>query len=150
MLLQTVELAVDPRWRVSEILTEAHQPTRDLMRAFGIRESWLDRYPHELSGGELQRVAIVRALDDRIRFLIADEITGMLDAITQAEIWNMLLSFAGRRRLGMLVISHDQDLLARVATRQLRLSQGQLVEAVPNWRALRSPAQRSAHGLRQR
>jgi peptide/nickel transport system ATP-binding protein len=129
MLFQTVELAVNPRWKARDIIREAHDPAPDLLRDFGIREDWLERYPHELSGGELQRIAIVRALDARTRFLVADEITGMLDAITQAEIWGALLALARRRRTGMLVITHDRDLLRRVATRQLRLVDGRLVEA---------------------
>jgi peptide/nickel transport system ATP-binding protein len=131
MLFQTVELAVDPRWCIQEILSEAHQPAPDLMRVFGIRDNWLGRRPHELSGGELQRVAIVRSLADRTRFLVTDEITGTLDAISQVEIWSGLLALVEKRRLGLLVISHDHDLLARIATRHLQLSDGQLVEPMP-------------------
>lgn len=124
LLFQSPELAVNPRWRIRDILAEAYTPDPSLLAQLGIRDGWSARYPHELSGGELQRVAIARALGPRTRYLIADEITGMLDAITQAEIWRMLLALARMRGIGMLVISHDDALLARIATRRQRLTGG--------------------------
>lgn len=124
LLFQSPEFAVNPRWRVRDILTEAFVPDQALLSAFGIRESWADRYPHELSGGELQRVAVVRALGPATRYLIADEISGMLDPITQAEIWRTLVDLLRSRHLGMLVISHDDALLARICPRRLRLIGG--------------------------
>jgi ABC-type dipeptide/oligopeptide/nickel transport system ATPase subunit len=127
MLFQTAELAVNPRWTACRILTEAYEPSRDLMETFGVREVWLHRYPHELSGGELQRVAIVRALSDRTRFIVADEISGMLDPITQAEIWTALLAFAKQHRIGLLAISHDAALMERIATRCITLARGGVI-----------------------
>jgi ABC-type dipeptide/oligopeptide/nickel transport system ATPase subunit len=53
---------------------------------YGRGHAWLSRYPHELPGGELQRVCLARALDERTRYLLCDEITSMLDALTQASI----------------------------------------------------------------
>lgn len=124
LLFQSPELAVNPRWRIRDILAEAFTPDPSLLTALGIRGGWAARYPHELSGGELQRVAIARALGPRTRYLVADEITGMLDAITQAEMWRTLLDLAHTRDIGMLVISHDDALLAHIATRRLRLTAG--------------------------
>ena len=92
-----------------------------------MREDWFDRYPHELSGGELQRIAIVRALDERVRFLVADEISGMLDAITQAEIWRALLDLVAQRGIGMLVVTHDEHLARRLAARRVELRRGRIV-----------------------
>ena len=57
----------------------------------GIREEWLDRFPSELSGGELQRFCIARALAANPRYLLADEITAMFDAVTRSQIWQALL-----------------------------------------------------------
>jgi peptide/nickel transport system ATP-binding protein len=122
MLFQSPELAVNSRWTAGRILREAFEPDPSLLDAFGIRPAWLERFPHELSGGELQRIATVRALAPPLRFLVADEITASLDPLTQAEIWRALLALAAERRLGLLVIGHDAPLLARVATRRVRLA----------------------------
>ncbi len=75
------------------------------------------RFPAELSGGEQQRFCIARALGKGTRILLADEISTMLDLITQSQIWNFLLEEAKRRDLGMVVVSHSDDLLERVCTR---------------------------------
>ena len=91
------------------------------MRGLGIEEDWLGRYPGELSGGELQRFCIARALGAGTRFLIADEISTMLDLITQSQIWHFLLKEASAREIGLVVISHDRELLERVCTRVTEL-----------------------------
>lgn len=83
----------------------------------GIEEEWLDRWPNELSGGELQRFCVARALGPQTRFLIADEMTTMLDAITQAQIWHTVMDIAERRNLGILMISHEPSLIQRLCTR---------------------------------
>ena len=80
------------------------------------------RYPHELSGGELQRFCIARALATRPRYLICDEVSTMLDAVTQAHIWHVLLDYAARENAGMLLVSHTPALTARIATREVALA----------------------------
>lgn len=67
-----------------------------------------------MSGGELQRVAIARILNRHTRYLIADEMTAMLDANTQALIWQVILEFAHQHQVGIIAISHDQPLLERI------------------------------------
>ena len=126
MLFQTAELAVNPRWPINRILTEFHGRDDALWERFGIREFWLERYPHELSGGELQRIAVVRALGPRIRYVVADEISGMLDTLTQAQIWRALLDHCAARTIGILAISHDNHLLRRVSSRTLRMVRGRI------------------------
>lgn len=81
----------------------------------------MDRYPGELSGGELQRFCIARALGRRTKILLADEISAMLDLITQSQIWNFLLAEARGREIGMVVVSHSEELLDRVCTRIMEL-----------------------------
>ncbi|MCI8424216.1 MAG: ATP-binding cassette domain-containing protein [Adlercreutzia sp.] len=95
--------------------------TEALLVALGIRQRWLTRYPHELSGGELQRFCIARALLANPRYLIADEISTMLDALTQAQIWSVLLQEAERRNLGLILTTHSPALAARLATRTVEL-----------------------------
>lgn len=116
-LHQTPVFAMNPRWRISRILSEAGKPEPELVEALGIRERWLDRYPHELSGGELQRIALARAIHDRTRYIIADEITSMLDPIAQSRIWRVLADILRQRSVGILAISHDAPLLSRIADR---------------------------------
>ena len=92
-----------------------------LLERFGIREAWLDRFPHELSGGELMRFCIVRALVAEPRYLVCDEMTAMLDAVTQAELWREVVAIASERSMGIVLVSHSPALVDRVATRLFRL-----------------------------
>lgn len=136
LVWQHPEKAVDPRMRMAAMLAEAgvgHKRLRsldddllspahrELLVRLGIREKWLTRFPHELSGGELQRFCIARALATRPRYLIADEISTMLDALTQAQIWHVLLEESAAQNMGVVLVSHSPSLTKRVATRTVRL-----------------------------
>lgn len=125
-LPQSPELAVNPRWRVGKILREAWTPSDAQCQAFGVQAKWLSRFPQSLSGGELQRVCVLRALAPGVRFLVADEISTMLDPITQVTLWQALKQEAKKRQLGVLVISHDTALLERLCPQRYHLSEGQL------------------------
>ena len=121
MIAQHPELAVNPRWKMEKILKEAWQPDQQLLTQMGIEESWMTRWPAELSGGELQRFCIARVLGPETKYLICDEITTMLDVITQAQIWNLLLEISTKRKLGMLVITHNMALAYKVCDRVIDL-----------------------------
>jgi len=122
LVSQHPELAVDPRWRLAEILAEAGPVDADLLDALSIARGWLDRYPHELSGGELQRVTVARALLSGATYVVADEVSAMLDPITQAQIWHVLLDRVRRGGIGLVAICHDDPLLDVVAGRVVDLS----------------------------
>lgn len=122
LIWQHSENVINPRWRMRQVLEEVGELKMDLFDAFGLKKEWLSRWPNELSGGELQRFSLVRALSVNLKYLIADEITTMLDAATQAQIWHILLDLAKEREIGMLVISHDQHLLERVCDRVVQFS----------------------------
>ncbi|NLI04679.1 MAG: ATP-binding cassette domain-containing protein [Actinomycetaceae bacterium] len=117
MIWQHPDQSVDPRLTMRQTLEEAGPINQELLKAVGIEDSWLLRYPRELSGGEIQRFCIARALAVDINYLVADEITTMLDPISQAQIWEFLLVEAKRRNIGMLVVSHDSQLVSRIAHR---------------------------------
>lgn len=117
MIFQHPELAVNPRWHIGKILKEGNNDCGELLHQFGIRSSWMERYPHELSGGELQRVTLVRAMNPSTRFLIADEMTASLDPNTQALIWQTVIPWVKSEQVGVLAISHDSKLLAQIADR---------------------------------
>nr|WP_027178249.1 ATP-binding cassette domain-containing protein [Maridesulfovibrio bastinii] len=119
ILFQHPELAVNPRWKIKNILNEAGTPSADLLDSLKISSSWAERYPNELSGGELQRVCLARALDGRTGYLLCDEMTSMLDPLTQASIWKTVLETAAERNLGLLIISHDTALLDRLCHRKV-------------------------------
>lgn len=117
LIFQHPGLAINPKWPIKRVLAEAFEPKMALLERFGIQTDWLERYPHELSGGELQRIALARALTPKTRFIIADEITAMLDAITQAQIWHLMLELSKENKLGLLVVSHNLHLLKRICSR---------------------------------
>lgn len=121
MIYQHPEQAANPRWKMEKILCEGWTPDAELLKDMGIEREWLKRWPAELSGGELQRFLIARVLGPRTKILICDEISAMLDVITQAQIWEFLLKVAQRRRLGMLVVTHNMALARRVCTQIVRL-----------------------------
>lgn len=97
-----------------------------LLDALGIQRAWLERFPSELSGGELQRCCIARALIARPRYLICDEISTMLDAATQAHLWRFLIDYAQAHAIGMVLVSHSDALLEHIATRIVELAETRL------------------------
>ena len=121
MIWQHPEQAVNPRLRMREVLREGDEIEEDIIRGLGIEEDWLNRFPAEISGGEMQRFCIARALGKRTRFILADEISTMLDLITQSQIWNFLMEECGRRKIGLLAVSHSEPLLQQVCTKMIRL-----------------------------
>jgi peptide/nickel transport system ATP-binding protein len=123
LVFQHPEKAVNPKWRMKEILHEGWNPDNELLERLGIEQDWLRRWPNELSGGELQRFCVARALGPSTQFLIADEMTTMLDSITQAQIWQVVLDMAEKRNMGILVISHEAPLLNRICSRMIDISQ---------------------------
>lgn len=123
MIGQHPERAVNPRWRMEKILRECWNPQEDLLKRMGIEKAWMKRWPIELSGGELQRFCIARVLGPGTEFLICDEISTMLDVITQAQIWQVILEETKRRGMGMIVITHNMALAERICTRIVELPQ---------------------------
>lgn len=120
MIWQHPERAVNPRLRMKHVLLEGMDIEDRIVRELGIEEDWMNRYPQELSGGELQRFCIARALGRGTKFLIADEISTMLDLITQSQIWNFLLKETEERQIGLIVVSHSEPLLEKIGVRRIR------------------------------
>lgn len=121
LIWQHPEKVLDPRMRMRDSLAEAGAADPRIIEALGIQRRWMDRFPHELSGGEMQRFCIARALTARPKYLIADEISTMLDAVTQAQLWNFLVRETSEQGIGMVLVSHSPELTARVATRVVQL-----------------------------
>ena len=122
LIYQHPEKAINPRWRLKRVLEESGEMREDVLEAFGIEKAWLDRFPRELSGGELQRFCVARALMSGADFLICDEISTMLDVITQAQIWNVVLEEAKKQNMGIIAVTHNRHLAERISDRIYDLS----------------------------
>jgi lipoprotein-releasing system ATP-binding protein len=104
--------------------TEARQRAAEALRQVGLGERLAHR-PSQLSGGERQRVAIARALAGAPDCVLADEPTGNLDRASADKVFELLLDLAERRRMALVLVTHDESLAARCA-RTLHLVQGRL------------------------
>lgn len=114
LIWQHPEQAVHPKWRMEKVLREAGDYHPSLLKDLQIETDWLNRYADQLSGGQLQRICIARCLLADPQYIIADEITTMLDSISQAEIWKILLHYVREKDVGLVVISHDYLLLEKL------------------------------------
>lgn len=123
LIYQHPEKAMDPRWKVGDTLREAWDVPEELLTAIGAEPDWLTRWPHELSGGQLQRLSILRALSPKTRVLIADEITASLDPITQAQIWSVILREIEKNRTMLIAITHNEALAQRICTRMVHIEE---------------------------
>lgn len=121
MIWQHPEQSVNPRLRMKEVLAEGNQVEQRIIDGLGIEPDWLNRFPVEISGGEMQRFCIARALGKGTEFILADEISTMLDLITQSQIWHFLMEECERRGIGLIAVSHSMELLEKVCTRIVNL-----------------------------
>jgi peptide/nickel transport system ATP-binding protein len=132
--------SLDPRFRVIDVVTEPliihedfsqeerRRRAAELMKAVGLDESALNRYPHEFSGGQRQRIGIARALALRPRFIVADEPVSALDVSVGAQIVNLLQRLQREFGLTYLFISHSMPVVRYLATRIAVMQRGKLVE----------------------
>ena len=111
LIFQHPEKTMNPKWKMEKVLRESWNPPKELKDTFGLKDNWLTRWPSELSGGELQRFSILRSLNPKTKFIIADEISTMLDALTQVQIWEALINHCKANNIGILAVSHDIELL---------------------------------------
>lgn len=116
LIYQHPEKAVNPRFKMSQVIKEAWEPEESFYYEMGIEKEWLDRFPSELSGGELQRFCVARAIGTKTKFIVADEISTMLDVITQAQIWKLIQKVIEKNNLGMIAVTHNYELANQICT----------------------------------
>jgi len=141
IIFQDPFASLDPRFRVEEIIAEPlviheSRSARDgvrprvveLLRAVGLDESILQRFPHEFSGGQRQRIGIARALALHPRFIVADEPVSALDVSVGAQIVNLLAQLQRDFGLTYLFISHSMPVVRYLSTRIAVMHRGKIVE----------------------
>jgi ABC-type oligopeptide transport system ATPase subunit len=101
---------------------------RDMMERVGLEPAWINRYPHEFSGGQNQRVGIARAMIVRPKLVICDEAVSGLDASIQAQIIELVLALQAEFGMAMIFISHDLSVVRQVAHKVMVLYLGRVVE----------------------
>lgn len=144
MVFQDPYSALDPRMRVADLIAEPLsraerrdfatrlERVADVMTACGLGREDGDRFPHEFSGGQLQRISIARALIGNPRFIVADEPVASLDVSIQAQIINLLQELQDSRALTYLFISHDLAVVRHIADRIAVMYLGKVVELGTN------------------
>jgi len=153
MVFQDPFASLDPRMHVAAIVGEpleiherrlarAARRARivEMLRAVGLGEDALARYPHEFSGGQRQRIGIARALVLRPRLVVADEPVSALDVSVGAQILELLQKLQRDFALTYLLISHSLPVVAQLATRIAVMQGGRIVEIGPAARILSTPA----------
>ncbi|OAD14046.1 dipeptide ABC transporter ATP-binding protein [Achromobacter insolitus] len=151
MVFQDPYGSLNPRHRVSTILTsglvaqgvprhQALRRARELMELVRLDVTALDRYPHEFSGGQRQRLGLARAIAAQPELIIADEPVSALDVSVQDQVLTLLKELKEKLHLSMLFITHDLRVAAQLCDRIVVLQQGAIVEQGTAAQVLQAPA----------
>ncbi len=142
MLLQDAVASLSPRMRVRALIeepltihglnaAEGKARIEVLRQRLGLPAEALDKYPHQISGGQARRVAILRALILAPQLIVADEPTAGLDVSVQGELLNLLLDLHAEFALTYLIVSHNLAVVRRITQRTVVMYLGRIVEAAP-------------------
>ena len=141
VVFQDPAAALNPRHTVMEILTEGmvyhrlckkserREKAIELLKMVGMPDTILDRYPHEFSGGQRQRLCIARAIALRPELLICDEAVSALDLTIRAQVLDLLADLKAKLGLSMIFITHDLGVVQHIADRIIVMHKGRIVES---------------------
>lgn len=140
VVFQDYTSSANPYYKVSDIISELlrafdtnegiQERVESLLEKVGLPLSVANRYPHELSGGELQRVCIARAISANPRFLVLDEAISSLDVSTQSQIMELLYRLKESENMSILFIAHDLQAVSHLCDRILFMENGHIVEQI--------------------
>lgn len=140
MIFQDPFASLNPRFTIGSLIAEPmhiyrvasrqeiRERTLELLNVVGLRQEYIDRYPHEFSGGQRQRIAVARALSINPEFVIADEPVSALDVSIRAQVLNLMQRLQSQFNLTYLFISHDLSVVRHVADRIAVMYLGKIVE----------------------
>jgi len=144
MIFQDPLASLNPRLSIGQIVAEPlhnfspHltkqailQQVREILISVGLSADQLNRYPHELSGGQCQRVGIARALICHPQLIICDEPVSALDVSIQAQIINLLMDIQKKNHISLLFIAHDLSIVKHISHRVMVMYKGKVVELAP-------------------
>lgn len=150
IVFQSPRRSLDPRMSIGRSLSqpvraiERRAPSDDeligWLERVGLTDEVLPRFPHQLSGGQLQRVGVARALSVGPEVLYADEPTSALDVSIQAQVLNLLMDIRAELGLTLVMVSHDLAVISRICEQVIVMKEGRIIEAGPMTKVLSSPS----------
>ena len=151
IIFQDPYSSLDPKFTVGRIVAEplvAHgvpkaeriKKVRQLLKDVGIREEFINRYPHEFSGGQRQRIGVARALALNPRLIVCDEPVSALDVSIQAQILNLMAELQDKYKLTYVFISHNLSVVKHVCDRIAVMYLGNIVELADKRELFANPA----------
>lgn len=143
VVFQNYTTSVNPRFKVLDIIKESivdenldkaqlENRVINLLEQVGLNKDYLYRYPHELSGGQLQRVCIARAISKKPKFLLLDEAISSLDVSVQVQVLDLLIELKEKYNMSYLFITHDLSAVTYICDKVIFMQNGEIVEKVNN------------------
>ena len=148
VVFQDYTTSVNPRFKVIDIIKETllekklnreelEKKVIELLEQVGLNKDYLYRYPHELSGGQLQRVCIARAISQKPKFILLDEAISSLDVSVQVQVLDLLIELKEKYNLSYLFITHDLSAVTYICDQVMFLKNGEIIEKIDDIKDLK-------------